>query len=84
MATTAVLLNADMLSPLILLLFASVALTSGYVAYQLLWHPLAKYPGPRLAAITTAWRFYHYEEMARMLPRLHQTYGSFSIDRDSS
>lgn len=47
-------------------------------AYRLWFHPLAKVPGPRLAAISNVWLAYHVRNgRARELGKhLHSVYGS--------
>lgn len=49
------------------------------ILYRLYWHPLAKFPGPRLAAATSAYEIY-YDVLKRgqfiwELERLHKQYG---------
>jgi len=54
-------------------------LTASIFAYRLFWHPLQKFPGPRLArlsklsAVPTAFR----GDMHVHLRQLHQQYGDF-------
>jgi hypothetical protein len=51
-----------------------------YIAYQLLLHPLRKFPGPKLAALTT-WYEGYYDAIASKgrftfkLKDLHDAYG---------
>ena len=51
--------------------------------YRLYWSPLAKFPGPRLAALTFAYEFYFDVWMPGMfvweIKRLHQVYGIYSF-----
>jgi hypothetical protein len=54
----------------------TISLVFIYIAYQLVWHPVARFPGPRLAALSNVWRFIHQEEMAVLLPRLHEQYST--------
>jgi hypothetical protein len=56
----------------------AVLLFLTYIAYQLLWHPIARFPGPRLAALSSVWRFVHQEDMAKLLPRLHEQYSKYA------
>lgn len=64
-------------------LVALVLLLVAKVIYQLYFHPLAKFPGPKLAAITT-WYEGYYDIIKKgrytfELARLHDKYGrSFS------
>ncbi|KAJ3559562.1 hypothetical protein NM688_g265 [Phlebia brevispora] len=47
--------------------------------YNLYWHPLAKYPGPKLAAFTLWWKIYcelfSKENPVDIVARLHEVYG---------
>lgn len=47
--------------------------------YRLTFHPLAKFPGPKLAAITSLWAAYYdlrkNPSLAKKLPALHDKYG---------
>ena len=49
--------------------------------YRLFFHPLAKVPGPKLAAVT--WNYeryydlYHYAQFWRKIGRLHEEYGEY-------
>ncbi|KAI1344405.1 putative cytochrome P450 [Xylariaceae sp. FL0016] len=58
---------------------ASVLYALGLMLYRLYLHPLAKFPGPKLAAITS-WYEAHYEivlkgQYSRKISRLHDVYG---------
>ena len=63
----------------VVLLLARVVVT---IIYRLFFHPLAKVPGPKLAAIT--WNYeryydlYHYAQFWRKIGELHEQYGMFS------
>lgn len=58
-------------------LLAIVALYQ--VIYRLYLHPLAKFPGPKLGAISRAYEFYYdfvkRGQMAFQVGRLHERYG---------
>ncbi|KAI1360188.1 cytochrome P450 [Xylaria arbuscula] len=45
--------------------------------YRVTLHPLAKYPGPKLAAVTRLWHSYHLcaGDIVSVLSRAHETYG---------
>ncbi|KAK8221457.1 cytochrome P450 [Phyllosticta capitalensis] len=60
---------------LTLIVLVSVAL---YLLYQAVLHPLAKYPGPRLAAVINLWKAYHVAvgDYEHAILALHQKYGS--------
>lgn len=64
------------------LVLAYVAYWFGLVVYRLYFHPLAGFPGPRLAAATSWWEFYYDVvkdgELVFQLPRLHEKYGIIS------
>lgn len=59
------------------IVFISLLFVS-YAAYQLLFHPLAHIPGPRLAALTNLWKVYHiYDtQLHAVLLSLHEKHGS--------
>ena len=73
--------------------FLAVAITYGLLlaVYRLTIHPLAKFPGPKLAAATKWWEFYkdnlmgHGGLYAFEIEKMHEDYGivkpshSFSI-----
>jgi hypothetical protein len=48
------------------------------IAYRLLFHPLAKYPGPLLAKVTSWYDFYYTVKGDRHIEiwRLHEIYGA--------
>ena len=68
-------------------LAVAAVLLVGYVLlqaiYRLFWSPLAKFPGPRLAALTFAYEFYFDVWMPGMfvweIKRLHQVYGDYNF-----
>lgn len=51
--------------------------------YNLCFHPLSKYPGPKLAALTRLWKAYielvRRESMVQKLFELHAIYGLSSL-----
>jgi hypothetical protein len=54
----------------------------GRAFYRLYFHPLAKFPGPRLAAATTFYEAY-FEivlkgQYSKQISKLHDEYGKFS------
>lgn len=70
-----------MLSLLLLLNFASSVLYGVVlVIYRLCFHPLARFPGPKLAAATKWYEFYHdiikgHGLFADRIREMHKTYG---------
>ncbi|KAH0349341.1 cytochrome P450, partial [Aureobasidium melanogenum] len=47
------------------------------LSYRAFFHPLADYPGPRLASITGLWRLWHYiiGDWSEIILELHKKYG---------
>jgi hypothetical protein len=65
------------------LILPSMVLSCLVAAYRLLFHPLRKVPGPKLASMTGLYRFY-YDIVKRggyleKLQRLHEIYGTSHI-----
>lgn len=64
------------------LVLAYIVYWFGLVIYRLYFHPLAGFPGPRLAAATSWWEFYYDVvkdgELVFQLPGLHKKYGIIS------
>jgi hypothetical protein len=52
-------------------------LLASYATYQLLFHPLAHVPGPRIAALTNLWKVYQIYGMQlhELLLELHEQHG---------
>lgn len=75
-----------------LTLLALVALASLRLVYlavsRLILHPLAKIPGPKLAALTHLYEFYHDAIRAGKftfrIDDFHRTYGEFAAPRLSA
>ncbi len=62
---------------LLLLLTAIIYILSTYT-YRLFFHPLAKFPGPKLAAATSLYSAYYdicTPGLIKRLPELHRQYG---------
>jgi hypothetical protein len=53
------------------------------LVYRLYFHPLAKFPGPRLAAITGGYEFYYDAIKGGMylkkIEKLHEKYGNYNF-----
>lgn len=53
------------------------------ILYRLTWHPLAKFPGPKWAAVTSAYEFYYDAikggQYTFEIIRMHKKYGRDSI-----
>lgn len=69
-------------SPLTIAAVAAIVYFLGRAVYRLFFHPLAKFPGPRLAAVTTFYEGY-YEiicngQYGRKISQLHDKYGTSS------
>lgn len=75
-ATAAMMLIVPVYVFIALLVLASIILF-GIGIHRLVFHPLARVPGPRLAVLTSGWLAYQARE-GRMatLYRLHEKYGS--------
>ena len=49
------------------------------IVYRLFFHPLARFPGPKLAAATSLWNVYYdigKDGLVKRLPEIHRHYGS--------
>jgi hypothetical protein len=57
----------------------------GQITYRLVLHPLAKFPGPKLAAATTLYEIYFEMikwprgQFSKEIDRMHDQYGKFCI-----
>jgi len=52
------------------------------LVYRLYFHPLAKFPGPKLAAATSLYNAYYdimQPGLVKMLPELHRNYGANTV-----
>ena len=65
-------------SPFIWALGGSLVFLFSLATYRLLFHPLARVPGPRLAAISNIWLARHVRDghMLKLGKTLHKVYGS--------
>jgi hypothetical protein len=67
-----------------------VALVLGFLAvrtvYNLYFHPLSKFPGPKLAAATFLYEFYYDVIKSGMyiweIERMHSKYGTYKVCKD--
>ena len=59
----------------------------GLYAYRLLFHPLAKFPGPKLAAISNWYEFYwdvlQHGKFTEHIQALHKQYGTSPLELGS-
>lgn len=67
-------------------LAAVAILLVGRSIYRLYFHPLSKFPGPRLAAISTLYEFY-YDVISGgkfmfEIKRMHEQYGIYHVWTD--
>jgi len=76
-------LTAKMQQPFVLLGLATL-ITILLAAYRLAAHPLARFPGPRVAAVSGLFLFYHDVVLGGKLhlelQRLHARYGDSYLD----
>jgi hypothetical protein len=70
---------------LAMLATASILYTAVLVIYRLYFHPLSKFPGPKLAAATLWYEFYHDivhdGQLFRAIEQMHKTYGDFPTEQ---
>lgn len=72
------------LSPVLVASAIAVLYVLGLALYRLYFHPLAKFPGPKLAA-ATSWYEAYYEivcngQYFRKISELHEIYGTSASD----
>lgn len=72
---------------LLVLACAIVAYYAGLAAYRLYFSPLAKFPGPKLAALTLWYEFY-YDVIKRgkytwKIADMHKQYGEYDLHMKS-
>lgn len=64
---------------MITLIVASLLFLVGRTIYRLYIHPLSKFPGPKLAAISSVYEFYYSVlkggMFIREMERMHEKYG---------
>lgn len=78
---------SDVKTPLFALLLLAPALYLVCLAsYRLSFHPLAQYPGPRLAAVTRLWKAYWQctSSFTHELIKLHEIYGKCTLLRQKA
>jgi len=68
--------NISHLLPLVVVL-ATLSNVAVVICYRLFFHPLSKYPGPKLAAITEYWWAWNWTsgKWIQVLERVHDQYG---------
>ena len=73
--------KSEYISPQVIALFCIFAtlLKAGQLLYRLVFHPLANYPGPKVAAVTNLYGAYHdlvsSRSLCRQVSHLHDAYG---------
>lgn len=76
-------------TPVLFTISLAVAGVTAGVVYRLFFHPLAKFPGPRLAAVTTWYEGYydivHQGKYIWQVEKMHKQYGEWwtSMNRTS-
>ncbi|KAL8730121.1 MAG: hypothetical protein Q9181_004778 [Wetmoreana brouardii] len=64
---------------LLAILALAIILKAGQVIYRLIWHPLATFPGPKVAAATNIYGAYHDlisdGSLCKKVAKLHDIYG---------
>lgn len=73
------ILDSSFLLPLV---FTFILYLTGHAFYLLLLHPLAKFPGPKLAALTRYYEAYHdmvqNGQYTFKIAELHKEYGTLT------
>jgi hypothetical protein len=68
-------------NPVFFILSVAVTGVTAGVVYRLLFHPLAGFPGPRLAAVTTWYEGYydivHQGKYIWQVEKMHKQYGEW-------
>jgi hypothetical protein len=64
---------------MLVLWFGFFSFVCGLVIYRLQFHPLSKFPGPKLAALTSLYEFYYNVVLGGRylweIERMHEQYG---------
>jgi hypothetical protein len=71
-------------SPILIAVSALIVYFASVAAFRLFFHPLAKFPGPKLAAVTLYYEAYYdvvcYGQYTFKIKELHQKYGAPRIN----
>ena len=69
------------------LILVAVVWIVGFIITRLYFHPLSKFPGPRVAALTRWYEFYHDVlrdgTYVKYYPELHNKLGEYSLNAPS-
>ena len=75
--------GASYLSVSVILILGALVYQSLRIVYRLTLHPLAKFPGPKLAAITDLYPMFYdlpmHSSYLKKLPELHDQYGTLRV-----
>lgn len=65
------------LEPLKAICMITAVVLAVYVSYMAYFHPLSRYPGPKIAALTNLWKAYYVYKLVlhEKLVELHEQYG---------
>ena len=76
-------LNFLPLQGMFVVLVLAMLFEVGQVVYRLVWHPLASFPGPKIAAATNLYGAYYDlildGSLCKKVAQLHTMYGTLSI-----